>query len=464
MALEDEMRRHGLGVTNDRTKSMHDFDDLEDVYNFTANLEFLRGDVGQVTSRDQIIDPTSFIQRAWYKNNRRGQAQYESDLETAKRYAEQQEAAYKEWYESPEQAAIRERAAGRNPDLVEMTGSEAADTSPSQAVPGQGQATNFDVASQAISGVSGIVSSLSGIASLATSFNAIPLTNLQKELVGEQIDFQKLANIEAAEGAFGKGIMNRLSNAMSSAVAAGEAFDIDSWFSDDKNFEGLFESYGFADNVLYRDAFQRSREAKHKIAASSYDAATGTLRSQKSFAESLADPTYDPNVLIQRSFMEPVMEAEFELRKRRAEFEKQIMDIKSQYAESLDVEGIAEGANAAAYQQVVDKYIADCELICRRAESNIVKNWDDMYLSNKDNAIGMAASYLTMNRGQLGWKQFLVASYMAGLSDVSPDVVPSINTSSSSPGFTGDAGYRNIDGKNTSFFPYFIPGNFGDVY
>lgn len=458
MAFGDEVNKYvnSPGQGNKTTRDNESAVRAQEQSRTASLLNF--DDIGVVTSRDQIIDPYALVNIRDYRNNAVGQAQYNADLAQAQRYAELQEASYQEWYNSPEQVAIRERAAGRNPDLVETTGSEAVDTSFNETSPFSGIPTNQEIANQTLSSISGIVGSLSSVASLATSFNAIPLTNLQKELVGEQIDFQKLANIEAAEGAFGKGIMNRLSNAMSSAVAAGEAFDIDSWFSEDKNFEGLFESYGFADNVLYRDAFQRSREAKHKIAASSYDAATGTLRSQKSFAESLADPTYDPNVLIQRSFMEPVMEAEFELRKRRAEFEKQILDIKSQYAETLDVEGLAEGANAAAYQQVVDKYIADCELICRRAESNIVKNWDDMYLSNKDNAIGMAASYMTMNRGHTQWYEYLASSVMLGITV--PNGSPSEPPSPTQPsGISPTSGFRHY-GQNFYQFPGTM--NFGN--
>lgn len=439
MSLNDELKRYGYGFTLDAERYREGADSKVsrlDWEHYDSGLQaLLSRDIGQVTSRDQIIDPYQVVQLGMYGNGSKAQALYNADLAAAQNYAARQEAAYKEWYESPEQKVARERAAGRNPDLMDISGtSGAAETNGPQGSPIQGIPSSEQVAATSISSIASIIGGLSSVASLATSFSNIGLIKGQKDLQTEQIHAGKLANIASAESLFSQGIGNRLSNAISSSVASGQSLDIDSWFADDSNFNGLFESYGFEDNIVYRDAFQRARESRQKLAKSSYDSTSGTLRSQKSYAEGLADPTYDSNVLIQRSFMEPVLEAEFKLREARAEFDRNVLDMKSEYMVNLDVDGLAEGANNQAYQHEYDLYIKKCQSIIEGATSDIYKNWRDGYNAHKDDPLGMAFSYLIMNRGEMKWYEYLAAHASVGIGEMVDAAVDSF-------------GYQDTDGN-----------------
>lgn len=433
-----------------------------------SNLVFDKAvgrDIGDVTSRDQILDPYSVVQPFDYKNNKRGRAQYESDLAQAKLRSEQQEAAYQEWYNSPSQVALREREAGKNPDLVEASGGSASDVSQSEVSPMSNIETDGQTASRVIGNVTDIVGSLSSVASLATSFSSLSLLPQQKELLGEQVNAAKIANISGAEQLFNQGISNRLSQAMKVAADAGNAFDIAGWFQNDENFAGLFESYGFEDNIVMRDTFARSREAIQKHAASAYDSATGQLKSQRSFAESLADPTYDQDVLIQMSFMQPVMEAEFKIRELQAKLQQSILDVKQEYVDNLDASQLAEGANEQAKQEAIQTYLLECQKVIEGATRDIYQNWRDGYNANKNNTRGLSYAYLIAKKGQLDWKEWLVANAVNSVFSVTGESgIVNSPPNNSKPSWNGGSGYRGIDGNHTVLFPNFIPGSFGDVF
>ena len=112
--------------------------------------------VGEVTDRNQIINPYD-VDPNIFGFSRAGKARYQQFLNQAIAYAQQQEAAYKEWYESPEQQAIRERRAGLNPDIIGLDDAQAGSVSYDQPSPIDSIRTNEQIAFDSISSFSQLI-------------------------------------------------------------------------------------------------------------------------------------------------------------------------------------------------------------------------------------------------------------------------------------------------------------------
>lgn len=286
----------------------------------SAAMDVLSSGVGSITSRDQIINPMDLINPSMYKNTRAGRALYESDLAALSNLQSQQEAAYQEWYDSPEQAALRERAAGLNPDLVGLENAgESAEAAPSDAVPGQNLMTNGEIALNALSGISSLISSVATIAALPSSISAAKSSAKASDAAAKVSEANALAinldTIQRAEASYAAAA----SNILADAIAADPGLDVASFMSDMNNFEGLFDT--FAPGVgpshpLYssmQGAFKRGISSVQKARAGAMGINTAAATGQTEFAKALSNKYYDPNLLLQLALVEPLANKEAEL-------------------------------------------------------------------------------------------------------------------------------------------------------
>ena len=56
---------------------------------FQSYYDILNTDIGEVTSRDQIINPYDYISSSYYRNTARGRALYNEDLARLQEYQKQ---------------------------------------------------------------------------------------------------------------------------------------------------------------------------------------------------------------------------------------------------------------------------------------------------------------------------------------------------------------------------------------
>lgn len=299
----------------------------------TAFNEQMAQEIGSITSRDQIIDPYSLVNMANYRKTRAGIAQYNSDLQQAQQYAERQEAAYLEWYNSPEQQAIRDREAGLNPNLVGLSGSEGVDTQQNPNSPVAGMQTNGQLALESINTALNIMQTVASVGSFAAG---LPNIGKQGELLDTQIEAMKLGNITAFEQIAHNAIASNFATFHAAATAAGDAVDVAKYFADDKNFEDIIPSYAPSDSPMYRNALARVRKGSESIIADAYKTNAESLGNQISFAKKLANPYTDPNTLVMAACFEPVMNAIFDAEKEELEFQKLVRDKKKEYMSSID--------------------------------------------------------------------------------------------------------------------------------
>lgn len=360
--------------------------------------------IGSVTSRDQIIDPYSLVNPANYKKTRAGQAQYNSDLLQAQRYAEMQEAAYQEWYNSPEQQAIRDRVAGLNPDLIGLSDSEASNTEMNPNSPIAGQETNGQVASRVVSGITEVIGTLANVASLASSFAQIP--NIFK--TGKNLDLQNqnlnLQNKNLLRASVAGDISDLLGTAMQAHLDSGVEgeFDLESWFNDDSNFDSLQSVYG--DNPYYADVLatqKRAVLAHHRNAvALQKDNASNAF----DFMQVYSNPRYSSQQKQMLAQLMPVMKMINDAEESLLSFDKVANDLKRKYAEGIDVESASSNFNSQnsydlAYRSaLIPELMAEYDSNIKRVESSIVSMRGDIYsnlfknynadpVSNFDNAL-----------------------------------------------------------------------------
>lgn len=303
------------------------FQSPESVDAYLANLNSVLGaEIGEITSRDQILDPYSLVDFSNYRNTKKGQALYNADLERAKMFAERQEAAYQEWYNSEASQASRQREAGLNPDLNGVESSVASDTQQAQGSPIDGIGTTEDTA-LAVGGA--VVTTIGTVVSAVATLGALPATLAAGfATAGKAIADTRLtnaaaiaaedANIKSAEGSWFGALGDALSTAESVSLAAGQDFDSAAWLSDSKNTDPIFESYiptGVAkDSPLYgryRASFDRQLAARSRLLASSRKLGKDAAQSSIDFAQILADPRTSSSMLYQVATMKPIMDFKF---------------------------------------------------------------------------------------------------------------------------------------------------------
>lgn len=359
MALSDEVKKydrtaykgHDIDSGLDASLFFHNRKNKDafenSVESYLESLSVLDSPIGRITSRDQIINPDELINTSMYANNVQGRALMDNDLQRARTYAEQQEAAYQEWYDSPEQQAIRQRAAGQNPNLMEYSGGESSDITPQNVSPMAGLPTNGEIAVNAVSGITSIFSSISSLAALPASIGAAwAAADASKAAAGlsrAQKEATEVATLGAVEKYWFGAISDNLSDAYSAAVTSGESFDFDKWISEESNFAGIFES-GVPDGVTvehprYGAAWQRVKKNIQRAKAGAYSTTSANLQSEDTIGQLLANPYRDNDVLLAAAFYEPLM-------KRRAETEKILADYEYTLANLRSPEKAAAAENA----------------------------------------------------------------------------------------------------------------------
>lgn len=263
-----------------------------DLYNYLNHLDSVLGaEIGQITSRDQIIDPYALVDLSNYRNTKKGQALYNADLQRAQRYAEMQEAAYQEWFNSEAQQASRQREAGVNPSLNGLESSTAADITASETSPLAGIGTTEETIGTVVGAVATTVGT---IVSAVATLGALPATigsalataaaaSEQAGLFGAQKDSLQVQTISEFEKLVKGGLGSKLANARQSALEKGVDFSFDDWIKGDHSDvfgayapDGIDIShprYGFA----FKNALQNFREYQTTANKINTDAAESDL-------------------------------------------------------------------------------------------------------------------------------------------------------------------------------------------
>lgn len=401
--------------------------------------------VGEVTDRSQIIDPYA-IDPSLFGFSRAGKARYQQFLNQAITYAQQQEAAYKEWYESPEQQAIRERQAGLNPDIIGLDDAEAGSVSYDQPSPLDGIRTNEQILFDSVSSFSQLIGSLSSVANLATAFTSIPgIRQANKNLITEgdllnaQLVGQNLAN-EAVDigniASLSLGISNDIANLFGAAKLADPDLDVDAWFSDDSNFTTLESIYG--KNPRYKSVLAQSRKAVLDYQKSVNADLADQAQSNFDFAKVINSPLYSDDQKIMAAQLGPFMELMIAQEVMDMEFNKALDEWMIERQSYLDAESDAARINAingyeADYYSELDPHMAAGNVNMTNAENIIyldsvdsafrgkVENFVNRVLYNAKNLEyqinkNYAAQYRADPNGYGGWKAAYLFSTNGGAS------------------------------------------------
>lgn len=286
-----------------------------------------------ITSRDQIINPYDFIDVDDYPLSQRGQALYNERLAFLQNIAAQQEAAYEEWYNSPEQQVLRDRAAGLNPDYAGLSGSEAANAELPTDSPISGLPTSEEIKAQqdAVSTqrfLAGL-QTIGSLVGLATSFFGIKKTlvdtqnaktaglNLVKEgevldqtlsNLGEQGVSSEIANISRLAGLISGDISDLLATAMQASLdkEGGSPLDVSAWLADPANTSSVDSLYGHLPNyaAAKHQAIRSELRRRSEAAALQHSLASG----QKGFMEIYKSPYYSTEQKIYAAQIGPYMD------------------------------------------------------------------------------------------------------------------------------------------------------------
>lgn len=288
----------------------------------------LGADIGSITSRDQIIDPYSLVDLSNYRNTKKGQALYNADLERAKLYAERQEAAYQEWFNSEEQQAVRQRDAGLNPDIIGVESAQASDTEMAQGSPIDGIGTTEDTA-LAVGGA--VVTTIGTIVSAVATLGALPATIAAGfATAGQAIAATRKTNAEAiaiedsllsnADAKWFGALGDSMSSAEAEQIAKdpNSKFDHAAWLGDSKNTQPIFEAYvptgvekGSALYQRYERAFQRQVASQQRLIASSNKINKDVGQSALDWGYVLANPGIDASQRFQYATIKPIMDFKF---------------------------------------------------------------------------------------------------------------------------------------------------------
>ena len=358
--------------------------------------------IGSVTSRDQIIDPYALVNPANYRKSRTGQAQYNSDLLQAQQYAERQEAAYQEWYNSPEQQAIRDREAGLNPDLVGLSGSEAADTEQNPNSPIAGQQTNGQLAIESINLVMSVVQTAASVATLA---QGIPNIGKQGKLLDSQIDAQNIANVNSFEQIAHNAIASKFATFHAAETAAGRAVDVAKYFADDANFADILPSYAPSDSPMYQHALARVRKGSESVLASAYGTNADAAQNQQSFARLLANPYANSNTVVMSAILEPLMSAVFQMESYEAQYRSDAAKFKSDAMSGIDATETGEVWLDSQKQELRSKEFFN---IIESAKAQVYQNLKDTYLKERYSPAGQTAQMLILGHYQSTLEGLLV--------------------------------------------------------
>lgn len=418
--------------------------------------------IGSVTSRDQFIDPYSLVNINNYKRTAGGKALYNADLKRAQAYLEQQEAAYQEWYESPAQVALRERQAGRNPDLIDgaLGPGEASDTQPSDTSAMEGIPT---IGEQVSSGIQTTMSVVSTIGNLISLPSQIMNLGAASKLTGAQANLANMQGLKEFEGLVYNDISDKFATALSAAADAGQiGFTIADFmksFSSEQS-EELFGAYAPEDTPKYRAAYKRALGNFQKIQGSAFETGANTVSNKTSFAKLLSHPYHDKDLTLMVAMMEPVEV----IRQRLDEW---IMNVKGDYIAALDGGMLAEEYMDS---QRFQNKIAEANGFIASVDAAIKSNLLEFYKANPASLSGMNALSLLLGHGPMSWQDQL-ANYLQvlleqfkkehGLTPGEPS-----DPSESPTSNTAIGGYRGTNGSVDPVTNFIIGGHgsFGDAW
>lgn len=396
----------------------------------SAALALIDAGVGSITSRDQIINPYDLIDPSMYTQTRRGKSQYESDLAALTAFQQLQEAAYQEWYDSPEQAAIREREAGINPDFVGLDNAgDASAVEPSGMVPGANLPSNGEVASNVVGHLISTVGALSSVASLATAFTNIPIAQQvardTHNLSSAQLEALQLSNRGELARQMSGDIASLLGTAVQSHLDSGsqEAFDYDAWFAEDKNFESLASAYGHYGG--YAAALSLARDQSLKYHKDSVDLQRQTAQGEFDFGSIISDPRLSPSQKLTSVQLRPYVEATIKSRLALDKLSAAVAEFDTKVREGMDVQSAVDAANSkfrtdvavneynASYYDTLqadvmaefENYLREVDTIGLTLRKSINTGYLDMYNNDPSGLDGYKAAYLFGNNGGASWQE-----------------------------------------------------------
>ena len=205
--------------------------------------------IGTITSLDDIINPYDYAAEYLDDQSVEGKAKYLHYLEEGKYLQQMQMAQYENWYNSPEQVALRQRAAGINPDLVGLQGAE---SSSAAAPEGSGVAglTPTDIAesqirSQKIQNIMSIVNGVASVASLGVNaFSSLSMLPKQKQIADNEITAGNLTNASLEKSLLFTGLVDSGAGAITAALKAGDKdFNFADWLADSANTRHVFDAF-----------------------------------------------------------------------------------------------------------------------------------------------------------------------------------------------------------------------------
>lgn len=393
-----------------------------------------------ITDLSQIIDPYEFASEYLSDNSTEGRARYLHMLERGKYIQQMQMAAYENWYNSPEQMAARERAAGLNPDLVGLEGVESASGAAPESSGIAQLPTSEQIRSQRIANLTNILSSFGSLVTTGLSaFSSISLLPLQKEglknqneLTQAQAISARLGNIENEKSLFQYGVSAKLAGAIADAVSAGteSEFDYDSFFGSD--LSSVFNTYS-SGSAYSQNLFDDVLANRESIKRDAIDLARQRASGQIDFSKMAGSRYYSDDVVLNAGLLGPLMDAQFQLEENMARYHKAINDIKLKYANGLDIEGIADSANSVAAAQgaeadyqatyynsldaeemaAYDFMIKSNEAVAATLEKAINENLQTIYMANKTNIRGYSAAWMILSGAGSSLTEYLVANGIA---------------------------------------------------
>lgn len=383
-----------------------------------------------ITSRDQIVNPVELLSQMPYGNSVKERKRYAEDLAKLEELQKQQQASYDEWYNSPEQQNIRDRQAGLNPDIVGLSGSETEQTPVGGADPLANVPSNSERFSSFAAGIGSLVSGVAGMASLPSLFST-------SKLVSAQAKAQELANLSTFEQMVGSEISSRLSDAITAALDSGaDSYDIADFFGDDKNFDGVFDTYAPTDSSRYRSSFANVRNRLQKNLAEAYEQGRVTSQNRSSFSALAADPRNSSDFLIQVAATKPYMEAQLKLEKAIMNYQTILNDYNAEYQKGLNVNTAIDAANAQGdynkqyFEELDGKKAAAYENLLKEVDSiglelekMIRDNYRTLYKGNENNLTGVSVAYLYRNAPS-GWKDYFLANSVIVTEEASKTIDP----------------------------------------
>lgn len=391
---------------------------------YRSSLDF---SLGPITDRSQIINPTQFVDISQYTNDAEGRAAYQSDLLAAQTLAKQQEAAFLDWYNSPDQMALRERDAGLNPNLVGLDGvSSGSQTDPPSGSPLDGVMSDEQIRAQRIQNFTSILSGFSSLIGSISSVGGLVNSFAQIGLVRSQTQQTELSNANLFQQLVHKDVAGRVANAMSSAVSAGQSFDLDGFFSNVDNFSGIFESYAPIDSPQYRSLYDSTLKQTQSLLGQALSVNKDTASNQSDFAKLVSNPYYSDDIVLQVAMLEPVMQGIEDLRLSQQEFETFANGLRLKYAEGVDVDAAVDFFNAENLYQSeyfdsldgdeqarYDTLIKKSQSILDNIEASIRNNLFEIWNKNKSSQRGLSAAYMLMGQTPLTLKDYVTMFFTA---------------------------------------------------